>query len=560
MKRLFRLLWMLIVILCCAATVYAADPVVQKMNVRCEVDKHGDYTMTVTAEVMFSEASEEVMLPIGMDARRISVSGYKLSKETIDGNTWVVLKNSEGLTGLQTFVITYEKLRAVTLGEDKSQTLDIELLCPLWDWPVEKLAFSVTMPKEFDAAPVFSSGYYADQIAVDSRIEGMTIQGTVQESLLDRESVDLTLLLPKRFFRLQNIPGATDPADRILMILLFAMTAVYWYRTLRNPRTKRTDRKLTPEGILAWEFPYVSKGGGLDLPLLLSEWGSLGYITLSVSRSGRIRVHSRIPMAGERKPYEVRVYRTLFCRDTVCYADTARFRRIGERAGKACRSFWNSRLFTRDSGNPYLVQLLVSLIFGLHWFRAMDYLLPAWTWRLFLLIPTLVIGVLAGWTLQDILKRILRRMWSKICWFAPLILLVTGLLAQFGGGWLTALLTLLVVLLSVVGTLRGGKRTEDGLDRIAQIRTFRSYIRQADIHHLQLMLHEDGQYFYDLLPYAEALGMGKRFAKRFANMQLEPCVWLDYPGLKSRTAMEFYGIYCNLLRRMRGKGGYDDKL
>lgn len=550
MKRLFRRLLILTVILCCAATVYAAEPVVQKMNVRCNVDEHGDYMMTVTAEVLFSEPSESVVLPIGTDVRKISVADYRISKETIDGNIWIRLKDSAGLTGTQTFVITYEKLRNVTLGEKKVQTLDVELLCPLWDWTVEKLIFSVTMPEEFAAEPAFISGYHAEQIQVDHRIEKNTIQGTVQEPLLDRESVKLTLLLPKRFFQLQNIPGAADPAAQILMLLLTVLTVVYWYKTLRNPYVKGAVRKLTPDGILAWEFPYILKGGRLDLPLLISEWGSLGYVSLSVTQTGRIRLYSRIPMAGERKPYEVRVYRALFRRDDVCFADTIRFRRIGEKAGKVCRNYWNSRLFTRNSGNPYLVQLLVSLVFGLSWFRAMDHLLPAWTWRTVLLVPTLILGIAAGWLLQSVVKCFLRRTPHSANWLVWPILLATGLLAQFGGGWPIGLAATVLAILAVIGTLRGGKRTEDGLDRIAQIRAFRTYIRQANAHHLRAMLHEDGQYFYDLLPYAEAMDLGKQFAARFGNIPLEPCGWLS--GVRTHTAMEFYEVYCDLRKRMQG--------
>lgn len=552
MKRLSRLLLIPLVLFVCAVTASAADPVVQKMNVRCDVDKHGDCRMTVTAEIRFSEASEPVVLPVGTDVRDISVSGYEISKETKKGNTWVTLQDSAGLTGVQTFVISYEKLRNVTLGEDKAQTMDIQLLWPLWDWQVEKLAFSVSMPEEFDAEPVFHSGYYADRITVDCITDDTMIQGTVQDALLDRESVTLTLQLPKRFFHLQNIPGATDPVVQIVMLALFGVTAVYWLCTFRNPCVKQSVESLTPQGILAWEFPYIAKGGGLDLPLLLSEWGSLGYITLSISAKGRVRAHSRVPMAGERKDYEVQIYRTMFRRDEVCYADTPRFRRIGVRGAKACRTYWNSRLFTPNSGNPYAVQFLVSAIFGLSWFRAIDHLLPAWTWRIYLLIPTLILGVWMGWLLQNICKQLLRRSPGKFCWMVLPILLIVGVLAQFGGGWLVGILSLVLAVLAAVGTFRGGKRTADGLERIAQIQAFRNYIRQADIHHLQVMLHEDGQYFYDLLPYAEALGMGRWFAKRFANIQLEPCAWLDYPGACSGTAIEFYEIYCDLLAKMQG--------
>ena len=55
--------------------------------------------------------------------------------------------------------------------------------------------------------------------------------------------------------------------------------------------------------------------------------------------------------------------------------------------------------------------------------------------------------------------------------------------------------------------------------------------------------------------YAEALGMGRRFARRFARIQLEPCVWLEDRTYHGGTAMDFYRRYRKLLKKMRGVSG-----
>ena len=93
------------------------------------------------------------------------------------------------------------------------------------------------------------------------------------------------------------------------------------------------------------------------------------------------------------------------------------------------------------------------------------------------------------------------------------------------------------------------------MEMIAQIQAFRRYLKASNTHHLQLMLHQDSQYFYDVLPYAEAMGMGRTFARRFANIQMEPCAWLECEALQNATALEFYEYYRAVVRRMHGKGG-----
>ena len=62
-----------------------------------------------------------------------------------------------------------------------------------------------------------------------------------------------------------------------------------------------------------------------------------------------------------------------------------------------------------------------------------------------------------------------------------------------------------------------------------------------------------GQFFYQLLPFAEAVGQGQTFAKGFGEIRMGPCFWLDGLRKPPRTAEAFYEVYQQLLRRMAGK-------
>jgi len=192
----------------------------------------------------------------------------------------------------------------------------------------------------------------------------------------------------------------------------------------------------------------------------------------------------------------------------------------------------------------------------LMWFRAMDLVVPPWALRMVLIVPMIPLGFLGGRMLQAGIRGMLQH--SPRARLAPAIgiLLVSILMNILGADFGITLLGILAQVLVVLAGGRGGKRTEDGIERAAQIRAFRSYLRSVNSHHLQLMLNRDNQYFYNMIHYAEALGMGKQFAKRFANIQLESCAWLNDGKGRQGTAMDFYKKdYRPLLRRMRGTSG-----
>ena len=61
------------------------------------------------------------------------------------------------------------------------------------------------------------------------------------------------------------------------------------------------------------------------------------------------------------------------------------------------------------------------------------------------------------------------------------------------------------------------------------------------------MLRRDPQYFYKMLPYAEAMGLGRRFVALFHDVKLEPCQWYEAARGIPTTASAFYDHYLDTL-------------
>ena len=82
---------------------------------------------------------------------------------------------------------------------------------------------------------------------------------------------------------------------------------------------------------------------------------------------------------------------------------------------------------------------------------------------------------------------------------------------------------------------------------MAQTLGFRRFLLNATDHHAQQMLRRDPQYYYKMLPYAEAMGQGRRFTGLFHGVRLEPCPWYEAAAGTPTTPAAFYDHFCETL-------------
>ena len=89
-----------------------------------------------------------------------------------------------------------------------------------------------------------------------------------------------------------------------------------------------------------------------------------------------------------------------------------------------------------------------------------------------------------------------------------------------------------------------------GDEVIAQTMGFRRFLMHTSEHHALQMQVRDPQYFYKLLPFAEAMGLGARFVNLFHDCKLEPCQWYEAARGIPSTATAFYEHYRDTLEML----------
>ena len=69
-------------------------------------------------------------------------------------------------------------------------------------------------------------------------------------------------------------------------------------------------------------------------------------------------------------------------------------------------------------------------------------------------------------------------------------------------------------------------RTKDYTEKLNDIIGFKNFIELAEKEQLEMMLEQDPQFYYRILPYAQVLGVTNKWEKKFEDLTVEPPQWL----------------------------------
>lgn len=534
-KRFFLLLCLLLAL----TTGAAAAGTITDLRTDCLVAGNGSCQVTQTVTIEFTGIEQSLTIPLGANAKRASIAGYHAQKTVEDGYTLFQLKDDAGFAGSRTFTVTYT-LSGLVSETDGEQTLALPLLCPKWDYPIEHFSFTVTMPKDIETVPGFSSGYYGDVIEdyMTAARQGAVLLGDLDTALKDHESLTMTLALGPRYFT-GTYSGWSANWVAAAFCILFAVLALgYWFVTLRSPRLSVSSRSLPPDSALPCDLPFLLAGAKPDFNMLLCHWASLGYLSIAVDPQGHVSLLRHMYMGNERRGLECKLFAALFARADRCDGASIHYKNTAKSAAGALARFWGRRLYERGSGNVLVMRALAALCSGVALLSAASFLLPVLPLRWLVLALCFVLGAAMSACVQlAAIRWYLRHVpvlaLGGVCAVAMLVL------GNLSGTFPLMLLAAALSALTGVLTRHGGQRSRAGGRLLGQVLGFRQFLRRVTPSHLLMRLQRDPQYFYRTLPYAEAMGLGAMFARKFGDTELDPCEWYSEPNLP-RTAEGFY--------------------
>ena len=388
-KRFLLLLFLLLAL----TTGAAAAGTITDLRTDCLVAGNGSCQVTQTVTIEFTGIEQSLTIPLGANAKRASIAGYRAQKTVEDGYTLFQLKDDAGFAGSRTFTVTYT-LSGLVTETDGEQTLNLPLLCPKWDYPIEHFSFTVTMPKDIETVPGFSSGYYGDVIEdyMTAARQGAVLLGDLDTALKDHESLTMTLALGPRYFT-GTYSGWSANWVAAAFCILFALLALgYWFVTLRSPRLSVSSRSLPPDSALPCDLPFLLAGAKPDFNMLLCHWASLGYLSITVDPQGHVSLLRHMYMGNERRGLECKLFAALFARADRCDGASIHYKNTAKSAAGALARFWGRRLYERGSGNVLVMRALAALCSGVALLSAASFLLPVLPLRWLVLVLCFVLG------------------------------------------------------------------------------------------------------------------------------------------------------------------------
>lgn len=480
----------------------------------------GSCLVELTVTVQLDTARDNLTFPLPADASQVLLNGQPAQTRTADGKLQVTLPALSA--GRHTLLLRYSL--PCVLQVTKEQTLLSLPLLSGFSLPIEQLDFTVTIPGPITGRPVFYSGYYQENIRLSTTITENTLVGATTGALKDHETLRLDLAVEPGLFTMEqaSLLSWWDWAS----LLLIALAMAYFCLTLL-PRFYRPSRSYTaPEGITAGEVGCCLSGSGTDLSMMVLSWAQLGYLQLEVDRRGRVLLHKQMEMGNERSYHEGRMFQILFGRRETVDGTGAHYTRIFRKV--AGRSPLLRQLYKPYSGDQRIFRALCCAAGA-----CCGVQLGAGS--VFLMILLGLAALVLSFGIQSGCKCIPLR--SKL----PLLVA-----ACCGGVWilLGAVLEglgrvipmVMFQFLAGVFAAYGGKRSQLGQRVLTQLLGLRHHMLTAGSFDMQLLQQKNPNYFYEMIPYALAMGIDRQFARRFdSKTPLPECLWLrDAPRMTAQ--------------------------
>ncbi len=518
------------------------------MEVTAVVDGDGSCRMAVKL-TLHLDGAERLVLPVGHGARDATVNGTAAKVQRLDNIQALVLESPAGFQGVQTYTLTYTLPSCIQ--EEESRSLRLPLAPEGLAYPIDQLTFRVTLPGVFSETPVFTSGYYGEDVDnyMTISISGPELTGAVNTVLRDQDSLTLTMEASPALFPRSYEVGTLYTTARLAAFGCGLLALLYWLLRLRWRPVRAAVQAQAPVGVGPGEVGCRLLARSPDLPLMVVSWAQLGYLTIHVGQDWAVTLHKRMDMGNERGAYERSLFQALFGREQLADGGGERFQALQKRTAAASPRVQGQ--FQR-AGRPFWVRLLGSLMGLCAGMAAGDLGAPGTSWRIALVILWGLSWAAAAWLLQDGFRSLLSRERRPgfLALGAGAFLLATGLLAGCIG--LSLVCCLIQCLLGLL-VLFGGRRSEEGRQTLSALLGLRRYLRTVDRKQLHRILQQNPGYYYDMAPYALALGTDRKFAHRFERMRLPACPWLvtDFPP--ENSARGWYPLLRQVIRALQGR-------
>ncbi|MGL5057133.1 MAG: DUF2207 domain-containing protein [Fusobacteriaceae bacterium] len=483
---------------------------IQNYDIGIVINEKNEYSIQEKIDVFFNSPRRGIIrsIPSKYGDRNIKLSNLKIDAPYSQDNfkNGVSLKIGDSkvyLTGKKTYNILYN----YDMGWDGIDSYDevyYNLIGNQWDTTIEKVNFKIVLPKEFDATKInFTFGEYGatKKADVTFKIVDNSIIGFTNTPLNPGEALTLAMSLPQNYFQVSSPRVILN----ILKLILHGLAIIFpilglllWIKFGKNKPFVETVEFYPPNNMNPCEIGYFIDGSvdTKDITSLLIYWAEKGYLNIvedekkGIFKNSTLYLEKLKNIEATDNQYEEYLFENLFSfseNDKILYLKDLenKFYKYIEKTYSLIKIdlFTKySTLYTRKSLSvgSFICSLPLISVF-------------------FILLYNSINKNLNFFTMENL---------SGLTLFISLFpFLLLSNLVTF-----------------IIGT-KTKRYTENSHSIIGRTRGFKNFLMTAEKERLEMLIHENPKYFYDILPYTIVLGVSDKWANKFVDLVKEPPNW-----------------------------------
>lgn len=481
-------------------------------------------------------------------------SNIQCSQYNQDGNLILQLGNRYRYVDGETVV--YNISYTISYNGDQDASKDsfyYNLIGNGWDTKILESEITVNFPKQVESTPVLYYGEYGSTNSyIDPAFDGRTLHYTHSSTLAAGESLTIKVDLEEGYFK-YNIDYKWDIIITISIIACVIIAILsFWKLSNKTP--------LTPVVQFDLDKKYTSADAGYlidlkvqnkDIASLIIFWAQHGYLAIKEENKVTTLIKKKDIDEGM-KPYEKIIFKRIFDE-----SDEIELKSVGAKivnevsiasddlvAGNS-KSFNKKAEFWRTA-----LCFLSSLVFAVAGYKV------AYTAVSIAFMPLSILGGLIAFLFlsslankNDVLStesggaKAVRTLWT-IGLFTIIILsfiFCYSIYADPFGGYIISIFLLSLTSFIV---LKFDIRTEEGINALNDIVGLKNFIEVTEKDRLEMLVKDNPELFYDVLPYAYVFGIYDKWCKKFEGIVINSPSWYSS---SSYSVFDYY-ITTSLLR------------
>ncbi|MEG1099351.1 DUF2207 domain-containing protein [Cetobacterium sp.] len=475
--------------------------IIDNYKVDIDINNKNIYSVDENIEVNFLEPRRGIyrILPEQFNGREIKISNLKTNVQTSakDEGNYIYLRMGDPkryITGMKDYIIKYN----YDIGWDRNTKYDevyYNLIGNDWDTNINRVEFSIKLPKEFDPSKVnFTLGAYGSTSTsgVKWSVDGNTIRGYTTRVLGPKESVTIALPLPEGYFDVTD-QKVMYYLFRGLLYLLYLIVPLIGFFMLKKYGERNEIVEVVefypPDAMTPTEVGYYIDGkiDARDLTSLIFYWASKGYLEIDEIKKSGMFSKASFEIIRLEKPFESKnefekyMFNSLFL-----YGAS------------------DNRVDIRDLKDVFYKHIQKAAeIFEIDLIMSQRSLYTSKSLRVGDGVKSSVILIAAA-------------TFGYFFYFGTYDMATVAISLALGG--VSALVTL-----SLGNRIK--KRTEYGNSVIGRVLGFKRFLITTEKRKLEMLLEENPSYFYDILPYTIVLGVSGMWADKFKDLVTQPPNW-----------------------------------